>query len=81
MFILFTKLTRNSSGFSEVSTNLKISLMAFTIRPSPVLLESLPEDEGVAVEGVAAFLGLGPSIVCVLNEVENSFISLINRFV
>jgi hypothetical protein len=35
-----------------------------------LLLESDPDDEAVefAVEGVAAFLGLGPSIVCVLEN-------------
>ena len=66
------KLTRNSLGFSDASTNLKMSSIAFTIRPSPVPLESLLDDVGTVVntDGVAAFLGLGPSIVCVLYEVQ-----------
>jgi hypothetical protein len=53
-----------------------MSSIAFTMRPSPVLLlESGPDDEAVefAVEGVAAFLGLGPNIVCVLeNDPKNN---------
>lgn len=57
-----------------------MSSIAFTIRPSPVLLESLPEDDGVALDadGVAAFLGFGPSIVCVLNCAENKSINIAN---
>jgi hypothetical protein len=54
-----------------------MSSIAFTIKPSPweagVVSPPLPldaDDVEVAVDGVAAFFGFGPSIVCVLNEME-----------
>jgi hypothetical protein len=64
-------LTLNSWGFSDSSTNLKISAIALTISPSAGLLvfggvSELLDDVEDEVEGVAAFFGFGPNIVCVL---------------
>lgn len=55
--------------------------MAFTMRPSPVLPESLPEDDvkDLAVEGVPAFFGLGPSIVCVLNGSQINSLRVVRK--